>query len=312
MMTAAPSSVLVLGAGELGTSIISALASHPSRPTTTQITVLLRSSTINSSNPAKQAHLSSLVSQGVALLAGDISTDSEAHLASLFSPFHTVIGAMGMTNDSGTQLKVCKAVLAARVACYFPWQFGVDYDAIGAGSAQDLFTEQLQVRALLRGQKETQWVIVSTGMFMSFLFEEVFGVVQRDSDGRVNGVNALGSWKNRVTVTAVEDIGRVVAELVFEETGMRDRIVLTSGETVSYKELADILENLTGREMYRKLWSLELLTEELDKDPKDGMRKYRIVFAEGVGVSWDKETTFNSVKGWEMATARTYAQKIVS
>jgi len=51
---------------------------------------------------------------------------------------------------------------------YFPWQFGVDYDVIGRGSAQDLFDKQLDVRHLLRGQSGTEWVVVSTGMFMSF------------------------------------------------------------------------------------------------------------------------------------------------
>ena len=88
-----------------------------------------------------------------------------------------------------------------------PWQFGVDYDVLGKGSAQDLFNEQLEVRELLRAQRATEWIIISTGMFTSFLFEPAFGVV----DLANNTVNALGSWDTQVTVTTPEDIGMLTA-----------------------------------------------------------------------------------------------------
>jgi hypothetical protein len=44
-------------------------------------------------------------------------------------------------------------MLSAGVKRYLPWQFGVDYDVIGRGSAQTLFDEQFDVRDLLRGQR---------------------------------------------------------------------------------------------------------------------------------------------------------------
>ena len=88
-----------------------------------------------------------------------------------------------------------------------PWQFGVDYDVLGKGSAQDLFNEQLEVRELLRAQRATEWIIISTGMFTSFLFEPAFGVV----DLAKNTVHALGSWDTQVTVTTPEDIGMLTA-----------------------------------------------------------------------------------------------------
>lgn len=58
-----------------------------------------------------------------------------------------------------------------------PWQFGVHYDVIGKGSVQDLFDEQFECETLLRSQQAMEWIIVSTGMFTSFLFETSFGVV---------------------------------------------------------------------------------------------------------------------------------------
>lgn len=65
-----------------------------------------------------------------------------------------------------------------------------------------LVTEQLDVRDLLRSQSRTQWVIVSTGMFTSFLFEPAFGVVDLAHDT----VRALGAWENAVTVNAQRGI----------------------------------------------------------------------------------------------------------
>lgn len=90
---------------------------------------------------------------------------------------------------------------------YVPWQFGVDYDVVGRGSGQKVFDEQSDVRDMLRRQTATQWVIVSTGMFTSFLFEPAFGVVDLEH----GKVHALGSWHNRLTITTSDNIGRLTA-----------------------------------------------------------------------------------------------------
>jgi len=154
-----PPSVLVLGAGELGIEIIKSLAQHPLRRSNDiDLAVLLRPSSINSDSPAKQAEIKAIKELGFRLVPGDVINDSLQDLSRIFKDFHTVISCTGMTFPPGTQVKITKAVLGAGCARYFPWQFGVDYDIIGRESSQDLFTEQLDVRDLLRGQSETQWV----------------------------------------------------------------------------------------------------------------------------------------------------------
>lgn len=229
---------------------------------------------------------------GIAVVAGDVATSSERDLASVFSSFDTVVGCTGMFCPAGTQLKLARAVLAAGVRRYVPWQFGVDYDAVGRGSSQDLFTEQLDVRGVLRGQSGTGWVVVSTGMFTSFLFEPSFGVVGEDR----GTVRALGGWANEVTVTTPVDIGKVVAEIVWAAPEVQG-VVYTAGETVSYARLAGILENVWQRKVAREEWSVGMLKEELAMDPGDGLKKYRVVFAEGKGVSWSQEGSFDKVRG---------------
>ena len=233
-----------------------------------------------------------------------------------------------MSSPAGTQRKICEAVLLSAKQQqqshkaqqnenrkrYFPWQFGVDYDVIGKGSSQDLFTEQLAVREMLRGQKNGEvvdWVVVSTGMFTSFLFERVFGVVvpielenaenTEGEEGEKRGwvVNALGSWDNAITVTSPPDIGKVVAELVYAAPEIQG-VVYTAGDTVTFGKLADVLERVSGRMVQRRLSTVEELKRELAEDPGDGMKKYRAVFAEGRGVSWGMEETVNWRRGMRL------------
>lgn len=298
-------SILVLGAGELGMAVLRSLANHVLRFSSTTLTVLLRPSTITSDNLSKQHDLAALESLGVKFLSGDLATDSITDLAALFRNFHTVIGCTGFTSGSSIQLKLARAVLAADVRRYVPWQFGVDYDIIGRGSAQDLFDEQLDVRDLLRSQDRTEWVIVSTGMFTSFLFEPSFGVV----DLAQNTVNALGSWDIAVTVTTSEDIGTLTAEIIFAEPRIINRVVYTAGDTVTYARLADIVDSVLSRKVRRVEWSVSRLKDELAKDPDDPIKKYRVVFAEGKGVSWEVDKTFNAQREMEVTDVVRWVQE---
>ena len=263
---------------------------------------MLREATLSSSEPAKRDHVKKIKSLGFSTLSGDVTLDSEAHLVTLFKQFHTVVGAVGMSNAPGTQIRIARAVLAAGVRRYIPWQFGLDYDAIGRASAQDLFTEQLDVRALLRQQSRTEWVIVSTGVFMSFLFEDAFGVVSADR----TTVRALGRWNNGVSVTAVEDIGRVTAEAVLAAPEIKDEVVFVAGDTISYQRLADVVEEVLKQKVDRAEWSLNSLRGDLEADPSSTMKKYRVVFAEGVGVAWDKAATFNSKRSIETIDVKSW------
>jgi hypothetical protein len=223
----------------------------------------------------------------------------------LFTKFDTVISCLGFASGPGSQLKICKAALEAGTKRFLPWQFGVDYDIIGRGSAQDLFDEQLDVRSLLHSQTTTEWIIISTGMFTSFLFEPSFGAV----DLAKGVVRALGSWENEVTVTGPEDIGRLVADVVFSEPRIRNRVLYTVGETVSYGQLAGYVDEFLGRKVKREVWSVGFLEGELEKEKGDGIRKYRVVFAQGKGVSWEVDNTWNWERGIGVEDARGWMRR---
>lgn len=282
--------ILVLGAGELGMAVLRSLARRASASGSVTLTVLLRPQSIASEDPAKQRDIAELRSLGITLLAGNLLDDSIEDLAQLFLPFHTVIGCTGFVAGPNMQMKITRAALAARVKRYVPWQFGVDYDVIGRGGAQDLFDEQLDVRDLLRAQQTSGWLIISTGMFTSFLFEPSFGVV----DLGEGSIHALGGWETAVTVTTSEDIGNLTAEILFTEPNLVNRVVYTAGDTITYARLADTVDSVLGRKLHRAVWSVPELKEELAKDPDNSLRKYRVAFAEGRGVSWDFAQTFNA------------------
>lgn len=285
--------ILVLGAGELGMAVLRQLARLASG---TAVTVLLRPVTLAATEPDKKQALDELRALGIQLLPGDLVSASISELGALFSGFDTVVSCIGFAAGKGTQIKLARAAIETGVQRYVPWQFGVDYDVIGRGSPQDLFDEQLDVRDILRGQEQTEWLIISTGMFTSFLFEPVFGVVNLAE----NTVHALGSWDTAVTVTTPEDIGLLTAEILFATPRLRNQVVYTAGDTLTYDELADTVDAVLDRQVQRVEWSVPYLTAELALDPADAIKKYRTVFAQGKGVAWDRGVTFNHQQGIEV------------
>ncbi|KAL1858760.1 hypothetical protein Daus18300_009894 [Diaporthe australafricana] len=298
-------SILIVGAGELGTAILTALASHTSKPPHINFSVLLRPDSITSATPEKQKSNEELQSLGARLVPGNFVDDDVSDLATVFKDYDVVIQAGGYGLPKGTQLKSATAALQAGVPRYFPWQFGVDYEAIGEGSTQDLFDEMLQVRRLLRSQTRTIWTIISTGLFMSYLFIEDFGVVALQK----KVVRALGSWENTVTVSTPKDIGRLTAEMVFVPDGTLNEVVYIGGDTVSYGQLADILDNAFDETFTREVWDLSFLKDRLAGEPSNLWYKYQCIFGDGKGISWDMAKTLNGQRNISMTAVGEYIKQ---
>lgn len=298
--SAAREGVLVIGAGELGSSVLAALSRRRNRePDLRSLALAIRRPTTDQS----RQRADELVAKAVDLVEIDVAEASIPELAGVMSRYHTVVSCIGMAAGPGTHCKLAEAALAASVPRYLPWQFGVDYDVIGRNSPQDLFDEQLDVRELLRGQDATKWVIVSTGMFTSFLFEPAFGVVHLAA----NTVNALGKWDNEITLTTPDDIGTMTAEIIHARPRIVDQVVFVAGDTISFRQLADILDDARGVPVGRNEWSLPQLLGELKRDPTDPMKKYRAVFAAGKGVAWPKDASFNAAHGIKTTTTAEWA-----
>jgi nucleoside-diphosphate-sugar epimerase len=293
---AAIDSILVLGAGELGMAIVRQLARHRA------LVVLVSPQSLDAPSHAQQQVTLELQALNVQQVGFDLASCTEAELAAQLHQFHTVINCTGFVAGPGTQMKVTRAVLAASVRRYFPWQFGVDYDIVGQGSGQPVFDEQYAVRQVLRAQAQTEWVIVSTGMFTSFLFAPAFGLV--DFEARI--VRGLGSWETQVTVTTPEDIGALTTLILLEEPRIANQVVHVASDTVSYGQLADIVEDVTGQPFQRALLTPAMLAAASEADPDDGMARYRLAFGRGAGMWWSKATTYNAQRAIPTTDIRTW------
>jgi hypothetical protein len=314
-MTSSQTSILLLGSGELGTAFLPHLSALPN----THITLGIRS-------PSKYAHLSSS-SPNISLLAIDLSSPSPS-LAQTFSAYDILISCTGFGASPSSILKLAnEALLAGKIRqeqgkgklWFFPWQWGVDYDITGDGEGlMPLFGAQRDVRNLLRGKAEennVQWTVVSTGIFMSFLFEQFWGVVDRSKEragaGEVVVVRCLRDWEHKITVTDVDDIGRAVARIIAGDVEAEDRVLYVAGDTVSYGQLVDIVKRVSGKGVRQEVWSMEHLKSELEAAPDDGIKKYRLVFARD-GVWWDVNRTVNKALSMEMMDVETYARGLFS
>ena len=293
--------VLVLGAGQLGMAVLREIGPRVARTSQTFVTALVSPDTVNHPSERNTDTLTELRDLGIEVVGFDLTSD-EASLATLFAKYDTVLNCSGFVAGPGTQLKITRAVLTAKVKRYFPWQFGVDYDVVGRGSGQPVFDEQYAVRQLLRSQQDTEWVIVSTGMFTSFLFEPAFDVVNLER----RTIHGLGSWETKVTVTTPEDIGRLTTEILLAEPRIANDVVYVAGDTISYGRLAEVIEDVTGQTFEKSVWTLEKLRADLAQTPDDAMTRYRAAFALGDGMWWEKSQTFNARNGYETIDVERY------
>lgn len=296
--------MLVLGAGELGMAVLRPLLlrrGHAANP----LTVLVSPGSLDAPSPEQAQNYRDLRASGVQLLPFDLVERPDEDLIALLSRFRTVINCTGFVAGPGTQLRLTTAVLQAGVSRYFPWQFGVDYDIVGKGSGQPVFDEQYEVRGLLRAQGRTEWVIVSTGMFTSFLFDPAFGLIDADA-GIVRG---LGTWDTKVTVTTPEDIGRLTTDILLRRPRIVNEVVHVASDTLSYGEFADTVDEVMGRCFRRELLTIDMLVAELARHPEDGMARYRLGFARGNGMWWEMATTYNAVRGIPTTNTKAWLQQ---
>ncbi|KAI4954994.1 hypothetical protein J4E86_006305 [Alternaria arbusti] len=309
-MTSPETTILLLGAGELGTAFLPHLTALPN----THITIGIRS-------PSKYTHLQS---PNISLTAIDLSSPSPS-LAKTFSAYDILISATGFGADPSSVLKLAEeALLAGKIRkdqgkgklWFFTWQWGVDYDVIGDGEGlMPLFGAQRDVRNLLRRkamESNVKWTVVSTGIFMSFLFEQFWGIVDRSEEGEGKVVvRCLREWDHKVTVTDVNDIGRVLARVVVGDVEAEDRVLYIAGDTISYGQLVDIVKRVSGKQVEQEAWGLEHLKNELDSAPEDGIKKYRLVFARD-GVWWEISGTVNKALSMDMMDVETFAKSLFS
>lgn len=280
--------VLVLGAGQLGVAVLKCLIPAVTKHNGAVSVIVSPDSRDKQGNLQSDTH-QKLADTGAKFISVDVAASTIDALKNHFADFDTVINCMGFVAGAGTQIKITRAVLEAGVNRYFPWQFGVNYDVVGKGSGQPVWDEQYDVRTLLRKQTATEWVIISTGMFTSFLFEPTFDVVNLAE----KTINALGDWETQITVTSPADIGRLTTEIYLHQPRIANEVVFVAGETTSFGKLAETVERVTKQTFAKNVLTLPDLQDALHLNPDNQMLRYRAAFARGDGMWWPMSNTWN-------------------
>ena len=133
----------------------------------------------------------------------------------------------------------------------------------------------------------------------------------REAEGGEITVRSLKSWVRSVPVTDVSDIGRVLKRILDGHAEAANTVLYIAGDTITYGQLVDIMERVSGREVLRKVWSLDHLQNQLERNPGDLVNRYRVALA-GEGVYWPMEKTVNHRLGMKMMGVEPYAKKLLS
>lgn len=92
----------------------------------------------------------------------------------------------------------------------------------------------------------------------------------------------------------------------------RLQVVFVAGDTLSYGQLATIVEEVTGKPTKRVELSLDELNRQIDLKPDDAMLRYRAAFALGTGMWWEKSKTYNHEKGIETVDVKEWLLRHLS
>lgn len=201
------------------------------------------------------------------------------------------IGCTGFVAGSSIQRKLARTVLAAGVERYFPRQFGVDYDVIGWGNAQDLFDEQLDVGDFCACRSGPSGSLSPPGYLRASCLScrsasctwskirctlwEAGKRCHRDDARRRRNADSGDCCHPTQNCKSGGLHGRRYRNL----RG-------SSRHPGSGSPAAGAQGGMDGRPFARGAGTR----------PEDSLRKYRVVFAEGKGVAWPMEQTFNAAR----------------
>ncbi|KAI5851770.1 hypothetical protein BZA05DRAFT_353332 [Tricharina praecox] len=251
--------IAIAGASSgLGDSISRAVLSNPDN----KLTVLTR---------GRQPQLTSL---GANVMVVDYT--SMPSLTAALSGVHTLISCVWAP---GSNLAVTQSLLAACKAAgvkrYAPSEFAT---AGLANKSIALYAQKDDVWKLVR-ESGLEYTAFRLGVFMNYLSAGAPGAEQQALklfpvvvDVKARTATIPGTGEDRVSFTAIEDVGRFVeAACQLEKWGVESTMF---GETWSYKEVVKLAEEVTGETFDVKYLSREEISGRIEEKKDDVMGKF--------------------------------------
>ena len=224
--------VLVVGAtGRLGSLITSALLNKP----TVQVSALIRK---GSETKAEQ-----LKEKGVQLISGALN-DSVEELQQACQNVDVIISAVIGSEDTilDGQLRLLEAAKKAGVKRFIPSDYSADYLRASIGD-HDHFDMRKQVAEQVK-QSGIGYTIFLNGVFMETFFGPFLNII----DTKNHKITYYGSADTLVDTTTYEDSAKYVVEAALDPEQL-NKTVTVSGDRVTYTQLAQQIEQVTGHKI---------------------------------------------------------------
>ena len=278
MSSAARINVLVTGYGNIGTPILRALTTSEYSDRIAAF-VLVRPASL--SDPSKKAALDEVRAlKGVTLVEGDLEAGVPALTALLKrAAIHTVVAVVGGLQVP-LQLPLVEAAKAAGVRHFIPSEFGVDTEATPIDGLWGPF---------LRERRAVQQAVKTAGLDYSLLYVGLFteflvGYTIAGVDLQRGVVAAPGSWQARVNSTTLDETAWLVAAAVVDPQARN--AALYTGETVTYQQVADLVDAARGKPVERRIRSVEEAQKAVQDNTNDFAARLVGVLADGRGAWW--------------------------
>ena len=276
--------VLVTGYGNIGTPILKALTTSEYKDRI-QAFVLIRPASL--SDPQKQPAIDVVRAlSGVTILEGDLDADVPALTALLKqAKIQTIVSVVGGA-QIGKQLPLIEAAKAAGVRHFLPSEFGVDTELLPIAGT---------LTPMLQGKKGVQQAVKAAGLDQTLVFVGGFSEFLVNSpffgvDLQRGVIEAPASLDAKISTTPVEEIGWLVAAAVVEPQARNAS--LYSGEPVSFKQVADLVDAARGKPLERRVRTVEEAQKAIDKNPYDFSARFVSAVADGKGCWWPVSQTY--------------------
>jgi len=255
----------------------------------------------------KKAALDSFAARGATLLYGDLS-DEESKLLPLLRDIDVVVSSVGPNQLGDPEMKLLAMSKKAGVKWFIPSGFGFDLEQIGLGSVVPLFDAKIKILDAVKSSGMI-WTEVTPGTFMEWMLGTAFFGV----NVATRTLTIPFSGKTAVSLTSLVDIGMLLADAIVTGRG-RNANIHFAGSTVTYDQLAEILQSVGGGAAWKKVIRSESeLKNAIAADPKDFVARFAYLMASVPRASsWPVSESYNGKFGIATISIQQIAKAVVA
>lgn len=239
----------------------------------------------------KSEEIESLKSQGVEIIAGDLTSAGDINEA--LNDIDTVVSCVGRPVIH-TQLLLVKLLERhPDVKRFFPSEYGTDIEYAPSSATEKPHQQKLRVRAALKDVKDLEYTYVVTGPYGDadnglFLGAQPPADEARGTfDVQRKRAVLLGDGNGKISLTTMRDVGKLVVAALLHPEEARNRALKVNSFTTTPNEIVAEFEKQTGNQRWNvSFTSLERLKEIEEQawakdDPKAGVVTLKRIWTEG-------------------------------